>query len=197
MLFDFGSANMNSRGKPRIHKEVITMIENFGRNVARLRKQRGWSQEELATEIGVKKQSISNIERGVRFPTFETLEKFANTFNATPVELFGSPKEVALNDVPAVLDRIDAYDERIRTIFKISQVMDHYSAAELDKIAYQVDHILTFFAPHERYDEDGVPEMDKDGKVIMYPGTITKLPLDKLAETVKQIDFVLKNQDKL
>ncbi|OTP09600.1 hypothetical protein A5844_002379, partial [Enterococcus sp. 10A9_DIV0425] len=51
------------------------MIENFGNNVARLRKEHGYSQEELAQKIGLKKQSISNIERGVRYPTFETLEK--------------------------------------------------------------------------------------------------------------------------
>lgn len=173
------------------------MIENFGRNVARLRKQRGWSQEELASKIGVKKQSISNIERGVRFPTFETLDKFAMTFNATPVELFGSPKEIALNDVPAVLDRIDAYDERIRTIFQISQVMDNYSASQLEKIANQVAEVMNFFAPQPRYDEDGIPDMDDNNNVIMYPSKFSKLPLDKLAETVKQIDYVLKNKDKL
>ncbi|WP_053093307.1 helix-turn-helix transcriptional regulator [Lacticaseibacillus paracasei] len=173
------------------------MIENFGRNVARLRKQYDMSQEDLANKIGVKKQSISNIERGVRYPTFETLEKFAKVFNATPVELFGSPKEVALNDVPDVLDRIDAYDERIRTIFQIGTLMDHYSASDLDKIAYQVDHVMNFFAPHPLYDDDAMPILDDDNKVRMFPGKITRLPLDKLDEIVKKIDYVLKNEDKL
>jgi transcriptional regulator with XRE-family HTH domain len=173
------------------------MIENFGRNVARLRKQRGWSQEELASKIDVKKQSISNIERGVRFPTFETLEKIANAFHATPVELFGTAKQIALDDVPEVLDRIDAYDERIRTIFQISQIMEHYSASRLEKIADQVAEVNTFFSPQPRYDEDGIPNVDDDNNVIYYPSKFSKLPLDKLAETAKQIEFVLKNQDKL
>ncbi|MDT2274236.1 helix-turn-helix transcriptional regulator [Paenibacillus larvae] len=57
------------------------MIENFGQNVARLRKkEKGMSQEELAEKLDVKKQTISNIERGVRYPTFENLEKIAQLF---------------------------------------------------------------------------------------------------------------------
>ncbi|AHD04636.1 helix-turn-helix transcriptional regulator [Paenibacillus larvae] len=56
------------------------MIENFGQNVARLRKKKGMSQEELAEKLDVKKQTISNIERGVRYPTFENLEKIAQLF---------------------------------------------------------------------------------------------------------------------
>ena len=40
------------------------MIENFGKNVARLRKQKNMTQSDLAKAIGVNKQTISNIEKG-------------------------------------------------------------------------------------------------------------------------------------
>lgn len=70
------------------------MIENFGSNVARLRKQRGMTQIELAQEIGVNKQTISNIEKGVSYPNFNNLEKISQALNCTCVELFGTAKEV-------------------------------------------------------------------------------------------------------
>ncbi|MDT2240240.1 helix-turn-helix transcriptional regulator [Paenibacillus larvae] len=45
-----------------------------------MKKEKGMSQEELAEKLDVKKQTISNIERGVRYPTFENLEKIAQLF---------------------------------------------------------------------------------------------------------------------
>ncbi|MFS0943814.1 hypothetical protein IGK28_002613 [Enterococcus sp. DIV0182] len=94
------------------------MIENFSKNVARLRKEFGYSQEELAKKIEVNRQTISNIERGTRYPTFETLEKIAQVFQATPTQLFGTQKEIAVSDTPVVLNRIDEYDSKIQNILK-------------------------------------------------------------------------------
>jgi transcriptional regulator with XRE-family HTH domain len=50
----------------------------LGRNVRRLRKKRGWSQEHLAAEAGELRQAlISQIETGRANPTFDTLEYVA------------------------------------------------------------------------------------------------------------------------
>lgn len=170
------------------------MIENFGPNVARLRKEFGLSQTELAEKVGIKKQSVSNMERGVRYPTFETLEKFVNVFHATPMQLFGTPKEVALSDTPAMLDRIDAYDERIRTLFELSKIMDSYPVEELNKVAEQVNTINDFFTAHPKVDEDGIPETDKNGQVVMTASMFDRIPFDKLAETVNQIETIQQNK---
>ncbi|HGK8277081.1 TPA: helix-turn-helix domain-containing protein, partial [Streptococcus pyogenes] len=70
------------------------MIEYFGTNLSNLRKKNRLSQKELADELGLNKQSISEIENGRRFPTFTNLEKIAKFFNATPTQLFGSPSEI-------------------------------------------------------------------------------------------------------
>lgn len=169
------------------------MIENFGSNIARLRKEFNMSQTELAEKIGVQKQSISNIERGTRYPTFETLEKFANIFHATPMQLFGTPKEVALADTPAILDRIDAYDERIRTLFELSKIMDSYPVEEISKVASEAQYIANFFTPHPSVDEDGVPNVDASGKVVMKPALFDRLPLDKITEAAEKIDYINKN----
>ena len=47
--------------------------ERLGRNVQRLRRQRGWSQEELADQSGLHRTYISGIERGIRNPTTITI----------------------------------------------------------------------------------------------------------------------------
>ncbi|HHJ8363784.1 TPA: helix-turn-helix transcriptional regulator, partial [Streptococcus pyogenes] len=49
------------------------MIEYFGTNLSNLRKKNRLSQKELADELGLNKQSISEIENGRRFPTFTNL----------------------------------------------------------------------------------------------------------------------------
>lgn len=116
------------------------MIENFGKNIARLRKEYGFSQEELAEKIGLKKQSISNIERGVRYPTFETLEKLAQLFKATPTQLFGTPKEIAVSDTPIILDRIDEYNSKIQAILQIPDIVETYGE-EIHTLAEQVTTI--------------------------------------------------------
>ncbi|GMA08271.1 hypothetical protein GCM10025886_14220 [Tetragenococcus halophilus subsp. flandriensis] len=115
------------------------MIENFGKNVARLRKEFGYSQEELASRLEVKKQTISNIERGNRYPTFESLEKIAKIFKATPIQLFGTDKEIAVSDVPNILDRIDKYDVKVQRILKVSKFLNRYSLEDIEKIVKKID----------------------------------------------------------
>ena len=44
-------------------------------------------QQELADKIGIHMQSLSKIERGVNYPTFDTLEKIMDVLGVTPNEL--------------------------------------------------------------------------------------------------------------
>lgn len=44
-------------------------------------------QQELADKIGINMQSLSKIERGVNYPTFDTLEKIMDVLGVTPNEL--------------------------------------------------------------------------------------------------------------
>ncbi|MEQ7179197.1 helix-turn-helix transcriptional regulator [Enterococcus thailandicus] len=104
------------------------MIENFGPNVLRLRKELGLSQDELAKRIDVNRQTISKIERGAGYPTFETLEKIAQLFNATPTQLFGTPKEIAISDTPIILDRIDEYDKKIQSVLRAEKFINEVQA---------------------------------------------------------------------
>lgn len=55
----------------------MSLIQTFGRNVRKLRKERGWSQEQLAFEAGIKRAYLSEIENGQRNPSLDIVEKLA------------------------------------------------------------------------------------------------------------------------
>jgi transcriptional regulator with XRE-family HTH domain len=104
----------------------VYMIENFGYNVARLRKEQGITQKEFAKKLGVSPQIISNIEKGESYPTFKNLEKISILLNASPIQLFGKPSEVAVADTPIILDRIDEYHDKIRDVLQVEKVFDTF-----------------------------------------------------------------------
>jgi len=62
--------------------------KQFGKRVQTLRYKAKMTQEDLASEVGVTIESISNIERGVYGPTFDTLEKISNALNVPVRNLF-------------------------------------------------------------------------------------------------------------
>ena len=61
--------------------------KRLGLNVQRIRRQRHWSQEELAFESGLHRTYISGIERGIRNPTVLVLEKLADALGVTAAAL--------------------------------------------------------------------------------------------------------------
>lgn len=60
----------------------------FGKRVRQLRRQKDLTQEELAELVGVSAEFISNLERGINAPSFDTLERIAEALDVAPVELF-------------------------------------------------------------------------------------------------------------
>ena len=64
-------------------------ISFLGENIQTIRKHKGMKQQELADKIGINMQSLSKIERGVNYPTFDTLEKIMDVLGVTPNECVG------------------------------------------------------------------------------------------------------------
>ena len=58
-----------------------------GLNLKRIRKERGWSQEEFAFESGLHRTYISGIERGARNPTIVILARLAETLHVAVEQL--------------------------------------------------------------------------------------------------------------
>ncbi len=58
------------------------------KNLKKLRKQKGWSQEKLAREAGISYQTLIKIEQGrIKNPKLETLIKLAKALNVSLDEL--------------------------------------------------------------------------------------------------------------
>lgn len=62
--------------------------ERFGLRLKALRKERGLTQEALATRIDRSVDALSNIERGRSLPSFETVEKLSRVLSIELKVLF-------------------------------------------------------------------------------------------------------------
>jgi transcriptional regulator with XRE-family HTH domain len=65
----------------------MDMRKLVGRNFARLRKQKRFTQEKFAEMSGFTQQYISDLERGRRNPTVVTLFELASTLGVSHVDL--------------------------------------------------------------------------------------------------------------
>ena len=63
-------------------------VEQLGMRIKFLRKERHWSQEDLALEANVNKNYLSDLENGRRNPSFEILERIATALKISLSDLF-------------------------------------------------------------------------------------------------------------
>ena len=66
---------------------------NFAENLRKLRRERGFTQEQLAEKMGVSFQTVSRWETGVVYPDIELLPAIAELFDSRVDELLGCTKE--------------------------------------------------------------------------------------------------------
>ena len=65
----------------------MSSVQILALNLRRLRKEKGWSQEDLAFESGLHRTYISALERAKRNPTIEILDRLANSLKVSAHEL--------------------------------------------------------------------------------------------------------------
>ena len=65
----------------------------FGQRLALLRKENGWSQEQLALHSGLARSYLSGVERGQRNISLENIVKLAQTLEVRPSVLMDFPVE--------------------------------------------------------------------------------------------------------
>ena len=101
----------------------------FGENLKTLRKQKGFSQEELATRLHVVRQTISKWEKNLSVPDADTLIRLAETLEVSVSELLGAKieNENTASDVAEQLSRINEQlairNRRSRRIWKIVAIV--------------------------------------------------------------------------
>lgn len=67
----------------------------LGRDLCNARERRGLSVRELSEESGVSREAISAIERGVRYPSLQTLEALVHVLN---ISVIIGPEETVIED---------------------------------------------------------------------------------------------------
>ena len=101
----------------------------FSENLKALRKQKGFSQEELATRLHVARQTISKWEKNLSVPDADTLIRLAEILEVSVSELLGAKmeNESTTNDVAEQLSRINEQlaikNRRSRRIWKIVAII--------------------------------------------------------------------------
>ena len=101
----------------------------LGENIQRVRKFRGMNQQELADAIGINMQSLSKIERGVNFPTFDTLEKIISVLGVTPNELLSGEWKNTSHMEHEILKFLE-HEERLNTELAHGQFDNPFDSEE-------------------------------------------------------------------
>lgn len=71
----------------------------LGEKIQKLRKEKGYSQEEFAKHIGIGRSTLANYEQCKREPNYSMVELIANALNTTPSYLMGWDDNGLLNYV--------------------------------------------------------------------------------------------------
>ena len=64
-------------------------VNSVGNNIRTLRHQRGWSQEDVASRLGISIPAFSKIETGITDVNLSRLEQIANIYEISVVQLLG------------------------------------------------------------------------------------------------------------
>lgn len=66
--------------------------KKFGQFILQLRKEKGWTQLELAEKLNITDKAVSKWERGVGFPDIKMIEPLAEIFNVSVLEIMHSER---------------------------------------------------------------------------------------------------------
>ena len=77
--------------------------QQLGMRIVYLRKQIGWSQEDLALEAGINKNYLSDLERGRRNPTLMILSKISKALNCDLSTLLQGIQDYSLEDIVSTI----------------------------------------------------------------------------------------------
>ena len=88
--------------------------ESTGRKIAQLRKDKGWTQSQLAQELHVTDKAVSKWERGCNYPDIALLEALARTLDSTVLAILGL-EGAESEEVAGAFSRLSAQErEKIR-----------------------------------------------------------------------------------
>lgn len=91
--------------------ESILVSMTWGMKLRELRKEKGWTQTDLASRTGISQPTIADYERDKKQPTFPRIQAIAKAFGVG-VDAFSIPptSEEALEEILSRLDKLDRAD---------------------------------------------------------------------------------------
>ena len=102
---------------------IMNIRKELGEKIKRLRRQRGYTQEQFAEMIDISSRNVSNIEQGISFPKPETIEKIIRSFEITTEELFISDhiksKEELVDNINRYINKISNDKKMLEIVYKI------------------------------------------------------------------------------
>lgn len=102
----------------------MNIKQKLGLKIKEIRKSKKYTQEYVAEKIGIETKSLSNIERGIFYPTAENLEKILNILEVLPKDLFDFEYFRSDDDLKQELfEIINANPDKIQEIYKIVKVI--------------------------------------------------------------------------
>ena len=113
------------------------VVRQVGERVARLRRDHGWKQKDLAARIGCSLQQVSKLERGSWVPRVSLLVRLAETFNVTADYLLTGrgPRrpgvDVRFRERLPALDRLPEPQRDSLVVFLDALIMAHHYAGQL------------------------------------------------------------------
>jgi transcriptional regulator with XRE-family HTH domain len=116
---------------------------SIGKNIAKYRKAKGLTQEELGTILGVTNQAVSKWESEVSMPDVMLLPEIANALNMTLDDLYGIAKEpekisVSADDFPAFchqkLIELFYYNTKMR--------FTHIGSSDKEQLEFQIKKLM-------------------------------------------------------
>ncbi len=92
----------------------MKLKEIFGGNLRQYRKAAGLNQDEFAEAIGLSREMVSRMERGVTAPAFDTIETIAETLGVAEVAFFGPAITTApVGERGKLLQKINLYTSKM------------------------------------------------------------------------------------
>lgn len=113
------------------------VVRQVGTRVARLRRDQGWKQKDLASRIGCSLQQVSKLERGTWIPRVSLLVRLAEAFNVTADYLLTGREpqrpgvDLRFRERLPALDRLPEPQRDSLVVFLDALIMAHRYAGKL------------------------------------------------------------------
>jgi transcriptional regulator with XRE-family HTH domain len=96
---------------------------NIAANIKRIREERGMTQQQIATLIGMHRSNYSKIEKGQRDISVAAVVKIANHFEITVDELLNLNNKLPDNSTKALPNLNDLSDEDKSTVYRLIDLL--------------------------------------------------------------------------